>query len=145
MAFTYAYPRPAVTTDAIVIGLQNNEYHILLIKRGIDPFKGCWALPGGFVEMDEELEAACSRELKEESNITGVQLQQFATFGTIGRDPRHRTISVVYWAITNSLLQAKSGDDAASVQWFKLNNLPPLAFDHKEIIEKFIREKMSSF
>lgn len=144
MAYTYEYPRPAVTTDAILIAKENNEYYILLIERGIMPYLGHWALPGGFVEMDEELVDACARELTEETNINGVQLRQFATFGTVGRDPRHRTISVVHWAIVDSLLEAKSGDDAAKAKWWKLNELPPLAFDHAAIIEKFKNEQLGA-
>lgn len=127
-----------VTVDIIVINRVNDKYKILLIRRGKDPFKGYWALPGGFVDMDEELDVAASRELKEETNLENLELLQFKTFGTLGRDPRGRTISVIYYAITDNLLhQTAAGDDAALAEWFDIDNLPILAFDHKAIIEDF--------
>lgn len=142
MNYTYDYPRPAVTTDAILITKKQNEIYILLIERGNDPYKGKWALPGGFIEMDEELEHACSRELQEETGITDISLTQFSAFGSVGRDPRGRTISIVFWAKVNTTLKASYGDDAVNAEWYKINELPPLAFDHKEIINKFIEEKL---
>lgn len=145
MSYTYKYPRPAVTTDAIIICKENGEFYILFIERGIDPFKGYWALPGGFVEIGEELEVACARELKEETKIECVELEQFATIGTVGRDPRGRTISVVYWAIVDNMLEVKSGDDASNACWFKLTELPLLAFDHSDIIAKFVQEKLIGY
>lgn len=141
--YCYKYPRPAVTTDAILVAKQQDQIAILLIQRGIDPYKGHWALPGGFIEMDEELEDACARELEEETGITGVQLQQLAAFGGVNRDPRGRTISVVFWAKVSSKLKAKAGDDAQHAKWFSLNNLPPLAFDHQKVIQQFIDEKIN--
>ena len=142
MAYTYAYPRPAVTTDAILISKEKSEVYILLIERANEPYKGQWALPGGFVDMDEELEEACSRELKEETSVDGVPLQEFATFGAVNRDPRGRTISIVFWSILDSRPNTKSGDDAANVKWFNLNDLPSLAFDHEIIIARFRQEKL---
>ena len=141
--YCYEYPRPAVTTDAIVVAKENNQAFVLLIQRGIAPYKNHWALPGGFVEMDEELEAACARELKEETGITGIQLQQLGAFGAVNRDPRGRTISIVFWSLITSKTEAKGGDDAQNVKWFNLNVLPPLAFDHQKIIQQFIDEKLS--
>jgi len=132
--FTYSYPRPAVTVDAILISNQNS---VLLIERGRDPFKGKWALPGGFIEMDEELETACQRELEEETGLRVGELKQFRAFGGVNRDPRHRTISVLYYAFTDDELAACAGDDAAKAQWFPLDQLPELAFDHWQILEKF--------
>ena len=142
MAYTYAYPRPAVTTDAILISKEKSEFYILLIERANEPYKGQWALPGGFVDMNEELKEACSRELKEETSVDGIQLQEFATFGAVNRDPRGRTISIVFWSLVDSRPYTKSGDDAAKVKWFNLNNLPSLAFDHEIIIARFRQEKL---
>jgi 8-oxo-dGTP diphosphatase len=138
MSYTYEYPRPALTTDAIVIAPINNQEYILLIERKFEPFKGYWALPGGFVNIDEELETACIRELYEETGITVDFLKQFKTFGTIDRDPRARTISVVFSCRLNQATEPVCGDDAAKAHWYPLNNLPPLAFDHQQIIQQFI-------
>jgi len=138
MSYTYEYPRPAVTTDCIIIR-GKDPMEILLIERKYEPFMGCWALPGGFVEIDEGLEEGAIRELREETNLTGVALRQFRTYGKPGRDPRGRTISVVYYGFVDNAEKAMAGDDAAKVQWFGINNLPPLAFDHAEIVGDFFR------
>lgn len=138
--FTYQYPRPAVTVDAILVSPQNS---VLLIERGGEPFKGKWALPGGFVEMDEELETACRRELQEETGLRVGELKQFRAFGGVNRDPRHRTISVLFYAFTDDELTASAGDDAAKAQWFPLDQLPELAFDHLKILEEFKAEILS--
>lgn len=135
--FTYNYPRPAVTVDAILVSNRNS---VLLIERGGDPFKGKWALPGGFIEMDEELETACRRELEEETGLRVGELKQFRAYGGVNRDPRHRTISVLFYAFTDDELIANAGDDAAKAQWFPLNQLPELAFDHQQILEEFKTE-----
>jgi len=135
--FTYSYPRPAVTVDAILISKQNS---VLLIERGREPFKGKWALPGGFIDMDEELETACQRELEEETGLRVGELKQFRAFGGVNRDPRHRTISVLFYAFTEDELVACAGDDAANAQWFSLDQLPELAFDHQQILEEFKAE-----
>jgi len=135
--FTYSYPRPAVTVDAILFSRQNS---VLLIERGRDPFKGKWALPGGFIEMHEELETACQRELEEETGIKVEELKQFRAYGGVNRDPRHRTVSVVFYAFTDDELLACAGDDAAKAKWFLLNRLPELAFDHLQILEEFKAE-----
>jgi len=135
--FTYQYPRPAVTVDAILI---SNRKSVLLIERGREPFKGKWALPGGFIEMDEELEIACRRELEEETGLKVGALKQFKAFGSVNRDPRHRTISVLFYAFTDDELAASAGDDAAKAQWFSLDQLPELAFDHGQILEEFKTE-----
>lgn len=142
MSYTYRYPRPAATTDALLICKENDEWFLLLIQRAFNPFQDFWALPGGFVDMDEDLESACARELKEETNIECDKLKQFYTFGAVDRDPRGRTISIVYWCQVNSMVTPKSGDDAANAKWFNINELPALAFDHQIIIEKFISEKL---
>jgi 8-oxo-dGTP diphosphatase len=140
MSYTYKYPQPALTTDALIVARKENQYFILLIERKFDPFKGFWALPGGFVNMDEELETACTRELFEETGITLTDLKQFHTFGTIDRDPRARTVSVVFWSKLDELIEPVASDDAAKAKWVPLKNLPPMAFDHQEIIQKFCGE-----
>nr|WP_321408946.1 NUDIX hydrolase [uncultured Carboxylicivirga sp.] len=133
MSYTYDYPRPAVTTDVLLI-TEKLPRKILLIQRGNDPFKGKWALPGGFVDMDEELKLAALRELQEETGIENVEVKQFRTYGAVNRDPRHRTISIVYTGFVEDELECTGQDDAADAQWFTLENLPELAFDHKLII-----------
>jgi 8-oxo-dGTP diphosphatase len=135
--YTYQYPRPAVTVDAILISKQQS---VLLIERGREPFKGKWALPGGFIEMDESLEVACLRELEEETGIRVGELKQFKAYGAVDRDPRHRTISVLFYAFTDEELIACAGDDAAKAKWFPINELPELAFDHHLILEEFKKE-----
>lgn len=135
--FSYNYPRPAVTVDAILISPKKS---VLLIERGRDPFKGQWALPGGFIDMDEELETACQREMEEETGLKVGELKQFKAFGSVNRDPRHRTISVVFYAFADDELVACASDDAANARWFPLNQLPELAFDHQQILEEFKAE-----
>lgn len=135
--YTYQYPRAALTVDAILISKQNS---VLLIERGREPYKGKWALPGGFIEMDEPLEVACQRELEEETGIRVGELKQFKAFGAVDRDPRHRTISVLFYAFTDDELVVSAGDDAAKAQWFSIHELPELAFDHKLILDEFITE-----
>ena len=133
--YTYKYPRPALTTDALI--LKKGTAEILLIQRGIDPFKGQWALPGGFVEMDEELAVACQRELQEETGLVVSTLEQFRVYDKVDRDPRGRTISVVFYGFMDKDADVKGGDDAAQAAWFKLDQLPELAFDHAQIIKDF--------
>lgn len=145
MIYTYAYPRPALTVDIIVLKRLNNTFHILLIKRKNDPFKGQWALPGGFIDIDEEIEDAAYRELKEETSISEITLYQFFTFGKMGRDPRGRTISIVYHGLLENEKQSiKAGDDAKDLEWFSIDKLPEIAFDHSEIINKFLINRKSS-
>lgn len=140
--YSYQYPRPAVTTDAILI---SPDQKVLLIERGREPFRGTWALPGGFIGMDEELEVACARELEEETGISGIALTQFKAFGGVGRDPRHRTISVLFYAFLDFEPEAKAGDDAAKARWFPMNWLPELAFDHAAILDEFKNSFPDSF
>jgi len=137
--FQYTYPRPAVTVDAVIFRKSVTGAEVLLIRRLNPPFEGMWAVPGGFVDMDENLDSAALRELAEETGIKGVPLFQFYTFGDVNRDPRHRTISVAYAGfLRNSDQAAVAADDAAAVGWFSLQNLPPMAFDHALVIEKAI-------
>lgn len=135
MSFTYKYPRPAVTVDAIIFRNNGNKYEVLLIQRGQYPFEGMWAFPGGFVDMDETLEDAAIRELEEETNLKNIPLNQFHTFSKVDRDPRGRTIATAFWGILNYNQEARAGDDASKVSWFSLDKLPPLAFDHSDMMK----------
>jgi 8-oxo-dGTP diphosphatase len=138
--YVYEWPRPMVTVDAAVLRFLKDDIKVLLIKRGKEPFKGCWSLPGGFVEMDEELEDAAVRELKEETGVSGIKLEQLRCYGTVGRDPRGRQISVVFRGISRGKEKIKAGDDAAGVKWFSVKKLPKeVGFDHREIIQEAIR------
>jgi len=139
MSYTYKYPRPCVTVDIAIIKPAENDYEILLIQRANPPFKDMWALPGGFIDMDEDLDESALRELKEETGIEKVELTQFKTYGAPKRDPRHRTITVVYSGFVPQQTRVLAGDDAKNVQWFPLSQLPSLAFDHGEIINDLIR------
>ena len=136
MAFTYEYPRAALTVDCVVFGFDGSALKVLLIHRGIEPFKGDWALPGGFVRPDETVDAAALRELQEETGLKQVYLEQLYTFGAVDRDPRERIISVAYFALVRRAdhlpAAATDADDAA---WFEAENVPLLAFDHLEILE----------
>jgi 8-oxo-dGTP diphosphatase len=137
MAYTYEYPRPSLTVDCIIFGLdESSRLKVLLIQRAKDPFKNHWALPGGFVDENETLEAAALRELKEETGVSDVFIEQLFTFGTPGRDPRGRVVTIAFYALIN-LGEHKIGadTDAADVKWFPINKLPQLAFDHAEILE----------
>src|SRR2546425_1387900 len=133
--YTYLYPRPALTVDCVVFGFDEGELKILLIQRGLEPFKGRWALPGGFVRVDETLDAAARRELHEEAGLTNVFLEQLYTFGAVDRDPRERVVSVAYYALVKlSEHQAKAATDAANARWFLTSKVPRLAFDHADIL-----------
>jgi 8-oxo-dGTP diphosphatase len=131
-----------VTVDAAVFAFIRDRVHLLLIKRANEPFKGKWALPGGFVGIDEELADAASRELAEETGLTGIELQQMHTFGKVGRDPRGRQITIVYMSvITRGHNKIKAGDDAAQTSWFDIEKLPEdLAFDHDEVARFAIKK-----
>jgi 8-oxo-dGTP diphosphatase len=143
--YVYDWPRPMVTVDAVVFAVAPGSVKILLIKRKYDPFKGQWAIPGGFIGIDEELDVAVARELAEETGLTGVKLEQMRTFGKPGRDPRGRQITVVYMGIiTDGFDRIKGGDDAALARWFDINALPhDMAFDH-DSVTKFAIEKLKS-
>jgi 8-oxo-dGTP diphosphatase len=136
MPFTYEYARPAVTVDITIFTVRNDELNVLLIKRAEPPFQGEWALPGGFVIKDADLEAAAARELVEETGVSGVYLEQLFTFGAPGRDPRGHTVTVAYSAlIPSDNLELTASTDAEGVAWFAIDKLPELAFDHDDILE----------
>lgn len=135
MPHTYEFPRAALTVDGVVFGLDAGELKVLLIERGLTPFKGQWALPGGFVRVGEALDAAVARELEEEAGVSGVYLEQLHTFGSVQRDPRERVVSVAYYALVNLAdHQVRSATDAADARWFAAAKPPDLAFDHAEIL-----------
>ena len=142
LKFSYKYPRMATTVDAIIVAENFHETMILLIQRKHGPFEGIWALPGGFVDMDETLKQACNRELFEETGLKEVALHQFYTFDAINRDPRQRTISTVFYGRIEEPVEVTGGDDASKADWFPIISLPDMAFDHAEIIHKFIQEKL---
>lgn len=129
-----------VTVDTIVFRKEGQETEILLIKRGRDPFQGKWAIPGGFVDLNEDLNTAASRELEEETGLKGIKLQQLHTFGKPGRDPRGHMISVTYWGIAEDNSEVTGADDATEALWFSISELPDLAFDHLQIVEMAIKE-----
>lgn len=136
MTYEYEYPRPAVTVDCVVFGVGRAALELLLVERGEEPYAGSWALPGGFVQMDEDLEEAARRELAEETGLERVFLEQLYTFGAPGRDPRGRVISVAHFALVRpDAYELVARTDAKSAQWFPRSKLPPLAFDHDEIID----------
>ena len=133
MAYTYQYPRPAVTADCVVV-TKGTDPQVLLIERGDEPFKGCWAIPGGFLNIDETTEQCALRELEEETGLKLDKVFQVGASSKVDRDPRGRTITVAYLAIIEEPLEVKGQDDAAKAEWFPINNLPPLAFDHDDIL-----------
>lgn len=145
MSYTYDYPRPAVTVDLVIFTIADDDLKALLIRRGLEPYKDCWALPGGFVDINESLEQAAARELQEEVGVTNVYLEQLYTFGAPGRDPRGRVISVAYFALIDAERQRiVAASDAADAEWHsvfkqtkptKQGKLAKLAFDHKQILD----------
>ncbi len=139
MSFTYDYPRPALTVDVVLI-TNDSQPKVLLIQRKNNPFKDCWAFPGGFMDMDETLETAAYRELKEETHITVTELQHLGIYDAISRDPRGRTISAVYYKQVEECIPATADDDAKNVHWFPVSQLPGLAFDHEKIITDLLKK-----
>jgi 8-oxo-dGTP diphosphatase len=139
MAYTYKYPRPAVTADCIVM-TREAEPKVLLIQRGDEPFKGGWAFPGGFMNMDETTEQCAVRELEEETGLQVSKIRQIGAYSKVDRDPRGRTITVAYLAIVDEPVSVTGQDDAAKAEWWPINSLPPLAFDHEEIMRDAIKK-----
>lgn len=142
MSYTYQFPRPALTVDCLVITYHKQQLKILLIQRKKPPFADKWALPGGFVEIDEPLETAARRELYEETGMQVNNIYQLYTFGAPDRDPRGRAVSVAYTTMVKSNLMeyAKAASDAKATDWFPIHNLPPLSFDHQEIFDKALQD-----
>jgi 8-oxo-dGTP diphosphatase len=134
--YTYSHPRPAVTVDIAIFMPKDDNFSILLIQRAAEPFQGLYALPGGFMAIDETLESAAFRELKEETGLHVPHLAQVHTFSALDRDPRGRVISTCFAALIDERkpIQPTAGSDAAQLAWFKLDSLPPLAFDHEQVI-----------
>lgn len=132
------YERPSVTVDVVIFTLMDRELHVLLVQRRRWPYEGCWALPGGFIEMNESLEESARRELEEETGVRDVYLEQLYTFGDPGRDPRTRVISVVYFALIQADRQAlRASEETSEVRWFSVQALPDrLAFDHNQILDR---------
>lgn len=131
--YIYEYPRPAMTTDCVVVGFDGSQLKILLIERGVEPYKGMWALPGGFIQENETAENCAMRELQEETGLHVTTLKQLQLFSTVDRDPRGRVITMAFYALVRSQ-EVHGGDDAANAQWFNIDQLPKLAFDHQDII-----------
>ena len=135
MLYTYKYPRPMVTVDVVLFS--RDRKRVLLIKRDREPFKGRWALPGGFIRIKEELKEAAARELEEETGVAGVELKQVHAFDTLGRDPRGRVITVAYSGVVDpGSVEVRAASDAREARWFDMNSLPSLTFDHGEIVKK---------
>lgn len=133
--YTYKYPHPAVTTDCVVFGFDGRELKVLLIERGLDPYKGMWAFPGGFMMMDETAEECALRELREETGMEVDFIRQIGTFSGVNRDPRERVISVVFYSLARKA-EVRGGDDAAKARWWNLDEIPQLAFDHDYILRQ---------
>ena len=143
--YTYKYPRPSVTTDCVIFGYDTKEgLSVLLIKRGIEPFKDHWAFPGGFIKMDEDAETGARHELREETSLETAHIDQFGCFSEVNRDPRERVITIAYYALVKKS-EVVGGDDASEAHWFPIDNVPPLAFDHDRILRvalKTLKEKI---
>ena len=139
MSYTYQYPHPAVATDCVVFGFNGRELEILLIERGIEPFKGSWAFPGGFMGMEETAEETAQRELREETGLTVHTLKQLGAFTSVHRDPRERVVSIAFYALVQPS-DVTGGDDAKQARWFPVDDAPPLAFDHDYILRKALQQ-----
>lgn len=137
--YSYKYPHPSVTTDCVIFGFDGSRLKVLLVERGVEPFKGKWALPGGFLRMDESAEQGALRELQEETGLKTAYIKQFHTFTDPDRDPRERVITIAYYALVR-LQDVVAGDDAARAGWFALDEVPSLAFDHDRILRTAIQE-----
>lgn len=138
-SYSYKYPHPAVSTDCVIFGFDGKFLNVLLIKRGIEPYKGYWALPGGFVRIDESVEECAQRELREETGLTELFMEQLQVFSDVERDPRERVITVAFYALVKTS-NVIGGDDASHAQWFRINEIPSLAFDHELIIKTAVHK-----
>lgn len=143
-SYTYPYPRPSVTADCVIFGYDGKDLKVLLVERGIPPFKGMWAFPGGYLQMDETALECARRELKEETGMEDSYMEQFQTFSAVERDPRGRVITIAHLALVK-ISDVQAGDDAAKAQWFPVGGIPQLAFDHDMILRealKTLRQKI---
>ena len=139
LKYHYKYPHPSVTTDCVIFGFDGTKLNVLLVERGIEPFKGRWAFPGGFLKMDESAEEGALRELQEETGLQGAYIKQFHAFTDPQRDPRERVLTIAYYALVRRQ-EVRGGDDAAKVEWFALDKVPSLAFDHGLILRTALME-----
>lgn len=133
--YAYEYPRAAMTTDQVIFGFDGQQLYVLLVQRGVEPYFGRWAFPGGFMQMDETLRECAERELKEETGVSGIYMEEFGTFSDVNRDPRGRVVSTGYYALMRKC-EVVGGDDAQRADWFPINEIPALAFDHDMILRK---------
>ena len=136
--YTYDYPHPAVATDCVVFGFDGRELKVLLIERGIEPFKGMWAFPGGFMRMDESAEECALRELKEETGLQIKNVKQLGAFSAVNRDPRERIVSIAFYSLAKHA-DVRGGDDAAKARWWTIDDVPQLAFDHDYILRQAMK------
>ncbi len=139
LKYCYKYPHPSVTTDCVIFGFDGTKLKVLLVERGIEPYKGKWALPGGFLRMEESAEEGALRELHEETGLESAYIRQFHTFTEPERDPRERVITIAYYALVR-IQDVVGGDDAARAEWFALDDVPALAFDHDQILRRATHE-----
>lgn len=137
--YCYKYPHPAVTTDCVIFGFDGQSLKVLLVERGIEPYKGRWAFPGGFLNPDERAEEGARRELNEETGLEGAFIEQFHTYTEPNRDPRERVITIAYFALVR-IQEVHGGDDATKAQWFPIEKVPQLAFDHDRILRDATRK-----
>lgn len=144
MSFTYQYPHPALTADMVVFHKNSEDkWRVLLIRRGNEPYKGCWAFPGGFMNIDETTATCARRELLEETGLIVNDIAPIGVYDKVDRDPRERVVTVAYLAVASNV-EVAAGDDAAKAQWFSVDELPPLAFDHEQIFRDAYRLLFSS-
>ena len=145
--YTYEYPRPALTVDIVIFSIRGDKLNVLLVQRGKEPYLGKWALPGGFVNIDESLVSAAARELEEETGIEDVILKQLFTYGDPGRDPRGRVVTVSYYSIIHQDInfQPGGGSDTNQAKWLQIDKLPPLAFDHEDILSCALKTIRNNF
>lgn len=134
LRYCYRYPRPSVTADCVVFSRNGDRLRLLLIRRANEPFKGCWAFPGGFMNMDEDAESAARRELKEETGLDGDRFFQIGAFSDVDRDPRDRVVTIAFLVLSD-YSEVRGCDDASDARWFDIGSLPELAFDHRKILE----------
>lgn len=144
MPFVYQYPHPSVTADCVIFGYDGTEIKTLLIKRVNEPYQGCWAFPGGFLEMDETVEQCAMRELKEETGLDQGHFRQVKAYSAVDRDPRDRVITVAFYVIAK-VKEAQGSDDAAEARWFSIKDLPKLAFDHEKILADALAQVKKDF